>query len=84
MSADPEPIEAELVDEPRPRRSARPRPAAAAPPREPAAPLHIEIHAWPKLFRARAVITESGRRRREISLDGSLAVTLLTWLSSLR
>ncbi|HXT00372.1 MAG TPA: hypothetical protein VN915_06830 [Elusimicrobiota bacterium] len=75
--ADPEPIEAELVDEPAPRRR------AAAEPKKEAAPLRVELDAWPKLLRARCVITERGKRR-ELTLDGSLVAILLNYLSTLR
>lgn len=85
MAEEREPIEAELVEPPpRARPRARPaaageRPAAGPPP----APLHIQIFAWPRELRARAIITDNGKRR-EVRVDGSLLAILLNFLAGLR
>jgi hypothetical protein len=72
-----EPIDAEIVPEPRARR----RPAAQ--PAGEQAPFILELHAWPEQLRARAAITEHGRRR-SLAVDGSLLALLLQLLRGAR
>lgn len=74
----PEPIDAEVVDE-RPTRRVDPDPPAGAD----AAPLHVELHAWPELLKGRVIVTQKGKRR-EFTLDGSALAMLISFIARLR